>query len=57
MSEELENLKKQVDCLEKELEKVREELKENSRKDKVRNKRHHNELKQLTEKNHKESIT
>lgn len=50
-------LNKKVDKLEKKIEDLEKKLADNTRADKERDERHHQELKALQEKNHKENLT
>ena len=59
-NEEIRKLKEKVEELEKKLNKLddlEKKLDENTKKDKERDNKHHEELKALTEKNHKENLT
>lgn len=50
-------LKAKVEKLEKRIEDLEKKLDENTKADRERDERHHEELKALSEKNHKENLT
>jgi len=50
-------IKKRLANLEKETEDLKKKLEDNTAKDKERDERHHQELKTLTQENHKEKMT
>jgi len=50
-------LKAKVEKLEKKIEDLEKKLEENTKQDKERDNKHHEELKALTQKNHKENLT